>query len=79
MLEKLLQICREINPAIPDDPEIKLIDEGYVDSFGAFTILTSIELDFGIKIPDSEIKYENLKSINSMIVLINRLSLGDAK
>ena len=73
MLDKLLQICREANPAIPDNPETKLIDEGYVDSFGAFMILTSIEMDFGITIPESEIKYDNLKCINSMIGLINRL------
>jgi acyl carrier protein len=79
MLEKLLQICREANPAIPDNPEAKLIDEGYVDSFGAFMILTSIEMDFGITIPESEIKYDNLKSINSMIELINRLLLDDSE
>lgn len=79
MLEKLLQICREANPAIPDNPEAKLIDEGYVDSFGAFMILTSIEMDFGITIPESEIKYDNLKSINSMIELIKRLLLDDSE
>lgn len=79
MLEKLLQICREANPAIPDNPEAKLIDEGYVDSFGAFMILTSIEMEFGITIPESEIKYDNLKSINSMIELINRLLLDDSE
>lgn len=79
VLEKLLQICREANPAIPDDPETKLIDGGYVDSFGAFMILTSIEMDFGITIPESEIKYDNLKSINRMIELINKLLPNDAE
>ena len=42
-------------------------------------ILTSIEMDFGITIPESEIKYDNLKSINSMIELINRLLLDDSE
>ena len=75
MLEKLLQICREANPAIPDNPEAKLIDEGYVDSFGAFMILTSIEMDFGITIPESEIKYHACGQRMMFTALCNGMTL----
>jgi acyl carrier protein len=66
----ILQICREVNPDIPDDLDELLIDTGLVDSFGAFMILSSLEIEFNIEISTEDIKHDNFKNIRSIIELV---------
>lgn len=70
--EKVLQICREVNQDIPDDLEELLIDAGFVDSFGAFMILSSLEVEFDIEISPDDIKHDNFKNMSSIINLVKK-------
>lgn len=72
MNEKILQMVQMVNPDVPSDPETKLIDEGYVDSFGAYMILAQIELEFGIAAEESEMCYDNFKDIRSIAAFVSR-------
>lgn len=72
MIQKVLAFCREINPDIPDDGSVKLFDEGYLDSFGAYMVLAQIELEYDIKITDDEMNYNNFQNVYSIVDLIAR-------
>lgn len=72
MKQKVLEFCREINPDIPDDGSVNLLDEGYLDSFGAYMVLAQMELEYNISISDNEMNYHNFQNLNSMVDLIAR-------
>lgn len=70
MEKKILEICRKINKDIPEDCSIRLIDEGYIDSFGVFTIMAEIEIEYNILLNDEDMVYEHFKNINSIVELV---------
>ena len=70
--KKVLKICREVNSEIPDDDSLLLIENGYVDSFGVFVIMASIEIEFDIKVLDEEMNQDNFKNINNIVRLIEK-------
>ena len=69
-MNRVLEICKSINEEVPDDIEAKLLDEGYIDSFGVYQLLVELELAFDIEIEDDEMTYENFKSIKSICELL---------
>lgn len=77
MHETILKICREVESTIPADYNQELISSGYIDSFGTFMILASLEIEFDISIPDTELCYENFKSINNMVDMIKKIKEGN--
>ena len=66
MKTKVLQMVRQVNPDVPVATDTKLIDEGYVDSFGVYMILAQIELEFGVSADEAEMVYDNFKDIDSI-------------
>lgn len=72
MEKKILEICRKINKDIPEDGRIRLIDEGYIDSFGVFTIMAEIEMEYNILLNDEDMVYEHFKDINSIVELVQK-------
>lgn len=74
LYERVLTICRENNQAVPDDPDVLLIDSGLIDSFGAFMIMSSLEIEYDIEISDDDMKYDNFKNISSIMALVTRLT-----
>ena len=76
MIEEILCMCRAINPSVPNDPKAKLIDEGYIDSFGAYAVLVQIEIEMNIVIPENEICYENFQDIEHIVEMINKVNVS---
>ena len=76
LYKRVLTICRENNQAVPDDPDVLLIDSGLIDSFGAFMIMSSLEIEYDIEISDDDMKYDNFKNISSIMALVTRLTLS---
>ena len=72
MEEKILQMVRLVNPNAPENPNAKLIDEGYIDSFGVYMILAQIELEYGVTVDEDEMEYNNFKDINSIVTYVSR-------
>jgi acyl carrier protein len=64
-------IVRKIsnNSTLPD-PEESLFDSGFLDSFALPDLVSDLEREFGIKIPDSDLnprKFESIALIQSYI------------
>ncbi len=69
--ERILGIVRKVsnNSALPD-PDESLFDSGFLDSFALPDLVSELEREFGIKIPDSDLnprKFESIARIQSYI------------
>jgi len=69
--ERILAIVRKVsNNTAPPDPDESLFDSGFLDSFALPDLVSELELEFGIKIPDSDLnprKFESITLIQSYI------------
>lgn len=70
MEEKIWQLLREINEDIPQNYEIGLIEEGYIDSFAIVNLVASLEEEFNIELEAEDITPENFYSIQSIVVMV---------
>jgi acyl carrier protein len=69
--ERIAAIVRKVsdNSAVPD-PDESLFDSGFLDSFALPDLVSELEREFGVKIPDSDLnprKFESLTRIQSYI------------
>ena len=55
------------NPLGNDD---QLVDSGVIDSLGVMTLLSFLEENFSIKIPDSELTPDNFASLSTITALV---------
>jgi acyl carrier protein len=62
--DKIAEIVKRVSkkPAAPD-PEESLFDSGYLDSFALTDMVTELEHEFGLKIPDSDLNPRRFESI----------------
>lgn len=69
--ERVLAIARKVanNTSVPD-PDESLFDSGFLDSFALPELVSELEREFGIKIPDSDLnprKFESISKIQNYI------------
>jgi acyl carrier protein len=69
--ERILAIVRKVsNQTAAPGADESLFDSGYLDSFALPDMVTELEREFGIKIPDSDLhprKFESIAKIQSYI------------
>jgi acyl carrier protein len=69
--ERILAIVRKVsNQTAAPDPDESLFDSGFLDSFALPDMVSELEREFGIKIPDSDLnprKFESIAKIQSYI------------
>jgi acyl carrier protein len=69
--ERILGIVRKVsNKTELPDPDESLFDSGFLDSFALPDMVSELEREFGIKIPDSDLnprKFESIARIQSYI------------
>jgi acyl carrier protein len=60
---------------VPSDPEESLFDSGVLDSFALPDMVSAIEKEFGIKVPDADLNPRKYDSINRIVSYVeNRAS-----
>ncbi len=69
--ERIVAIVRKVSDqAAAPGPDESLFDSGYLDSFALPDMVSELEREFGIKIPDSDLnprKFESIARIQSYI------------
>ena len=63
--EILEKVCE--TDEIFEDYEMDLVDEGFIDSFALLSVILEIEKRTGLKLQPTDIKKEDISSINSLI------------
>ena len=69
-MEELLDILQQIKPQVNYESEKNLIEDGLIDSFDIVVLIGMINDEFGVNIPISKIKPENLNSLEAIAQLI---------
>lgn len=69
--EKIVEIIKQVSgkSSVPDGDE-SLFESGYLDSFALPDMVSAIESEFGIKIPDSDLtprKFDSISRIEGYI------------
>ncbi len=52
--------------------DVSLLGQGLIDSTGVLELVSFLERDFGIVLPDEEMTPENLDSVNALCALVER-------
>jgi acyl carrier protein len=69
--ERILAIVRKVaNQTALPGPDESLFDSGFLDSFALPDLVSELEREYGIKIPDSDLnprKFESIARIQSYI------------
>jgi acyl carrier protein len=62
--EKIVKVLQTVtnNPDLPAD-EDSLFDAGYLDSFALTEVVSELEKEFGIRIPDSDLNPGRFESV----------------
>ena len=72
-IKKLSKILEEMNPYEEIFPDTKLIEEGILDSLTMVLLICCIEKEFGIKVPEDELKISNFETMGSIMKMIRIL------
>ena len=73
MNKMLKEIIEEINPFDEFDEETDLLGEGILDSLSLMIFIERIEKLLNITIPESEVTLENFSTLNTVLVLIEKI------
>jgi acyl carrier protein len=69
--ERILAIVQKVaQKPVPADPEESLFESGVLDSFGLPDMVSAIEKEFGVKVPDADLhprKFDSLARIEHYI------------
>ena len=72
-MEKLLEILGSLHSDVDFESEEALIDDGILDSLDIVTLVTEINAEFDVTIPEEEIVPENFNSAKALMELIEKL------
>ncbi len=51
---------------------VSLLDSGIMDSIGVMELVSFLEVDLEIEVPDDDLKPDNLDSVDNLVAYINR-------
>lgn len=66
------EVMRNKNAKLSEDED--LLSAGILDSLAILQLVAYIEDQFGIKIPDEDVVFENFQSINSLSAYLERFN-----
>jgi acyl carrier protein len=58
------------------DPEENLLDRGAIDSVGLLNLITFVEQQTGIRVPEDEMIPENFESVVAIEAFVGRMKRG---
>ena len=72
-MERLIELLEEIKEDVDFENETALIDDGILDSFDILQIISSLNDEYDISIPASEIVPEHFNSAKALWAMVQRL------
>ena len=78
-MEKYEQLARDIlestceTDEICEDYDMDLLDAGYLDSFSLLNIIVEIEDKMGIALQPTDMKKDNIRTVNDMIRFLEQI------
>ncbi len=76
MREQIIEILNDINPDVDYETETALVDDDVLDSFELVSLVSELNGEFGINITVVDFVPENFNSLDAIVALVERLSMG---
>lgn len=73
--EKLVEVIQKINPYEEFDDNTDLIEEELLDSLSIVNMVSQIEKELCVEIPLEKMKVDNFRSINTILSMLEDVSL----
>lgn len=73
MKDELMEILGELRPDVEFEAEVKLIDDGILDSFDIVSLVGELNDAFDIEINVEHLQPENFNSVDAMLDLVKKL------
>ena len=71
-MKSIAEILKEIRPEFDFTASLDFISDGMLDSFDIVTLVSSLDKNFGVSIPGTEILPENFTNIQTIEVLLRK-------
>ena len=72
-MERLLELLKEVKEDVDFENEESLIDDHILDSFDILQIISTLNDEYDISIPATEIIPKNFNSAKAMLEMVERL------
>lgn len=72
MKEKILEILSGLRPECDFTQSVDFIKEGMLDSLDVVSLVDSVEEEYGISIPGTEISLKNFSNLDAIVELIEK-------
>ena len=73
MEQKILDILKKMHPDVDITPEVRLVDDGILDSLDIVTLVTELNAAFDITVPATEILPDHFNSVKALADMVRRL------
>ena len=73
MEQKVIEILKKMHPDAAVTGDVRLVDDGILDSLDIVTLVTELNAAFDVRIPAIEILPDNFNSVGAMVAMIERL------
>lgn len=75
MKDKIIQLVQTVSQRkdVPEDDE-NLFDSGYLNSFELADLVEALEKDFGVKVPDADVRPGKFMTLNKIEATVASLS-----
>jgi acyl carrier protein len=62
--ERIVRVVEQVaQKPVPSDPELSLFESGVLDSFALPDMVSALEKEFGVKVPDSDLNPRKFDSV----------------
>lgn len=75
-MEELLEIMSDVRPDLDFTKETSLIDDEILDSFDIISIVSEVNVRYGIEINVNDLLPENFNSASALYELIQKIQEG---
>jgi acyl carrier protein len=73
MKSKVLEVLKAARSDVDFEKEMKLIDDGILDSFDIITIVSDLNEKFDIDISADELEPENFNTLDAIVALVESM------
>ena len=73
MEQIIINALKKLHPDIDLETEVRLVDDGILDSMDIVLLVTALTAALGITIPAVDILPDNFNSVEALVALVERL------
>lgn len=72
MKDRIVEILKEIRPEFEFEGVENFFEEGMLDSFDLMTLVSTLQDEYGVKIPGEAILPENFANVDAIVALLGK-------